>query len=143
METQDNSKDNNEYLFHFLEKYDFIESIIITDFEGALMISAFQKDLQITEEDKKNLRGVLSSAFNISLEQISKTIKWKTNSITLFYNKYVIYQRKLNDVAFCHIICKEDDYSHTIIENIGENIRKKFEPIVSKLAEIKKDKDNE
>ena len=142
MENQDVSKDN-EYLTKILEKYDFIESIIITDFDGSLMISSFQNSEFNTEEDKKNLRSALSYYFNISLDQISKTVKWKTNSITSFYDKHIIYQRKLNDVALCHMICKEDDYCHIIAQNIADNIREKFEPIEKKLSEIKKENDKE
>ena len=144
MENQEIPKDN-EYLSHFLEKYDFIESIIITDYDGSLMISAFQNGLQKAEEDKKTLRTILSYYFNISLDQISKTVKWKTQSITSIYNEHVIYQSKLNDVAFCHIICKEEEYSHAIVQNIVNNITIKFKPIEQKLTEIKKenDKDNE
>lgn len=144
MENQEIPKDN-EYLSHFLEKYDFIESIIITDYDGSLMISAFQNGLQKAEEDKKTLRTILSYYFNISLDQISKTVKWKTQSITSIYNEHVIYQSKLNDVAFCHIICKEEEYSHAIVQNIVNIIKIKFKPIEQKLTEIKKenDKDNE
>ena len=142
MENQDVSKDN-EYLTKILEKYDFIESIIITDFDGSLMISSIQNSEFNTEEDKKNLRSALSYYFSISLDQISKTVKWKTNSITSFYDKHIIYQRKLNDVALCHMICKEDDYCHIIAQNIADNIREKFEPIEKKLSEIKKENDKE
>ena len=142
MENQEVSKDN-EYLSKILERYDFIESIIITDFDGSLMISSFQKGEPKSEEDKKNLRSVLSYYFSISLDQISKTVKWKTNSVTSFYDKHVIYQRKLNDVALCHMICKEDDYCHIIVQNIADNIKEKFEPIEKKLSEIKKENDKE
>ncbi len=107
------------------------------------MISAFQKDTQISKEDKKNLRGMLSSSLNISLDQISKTVKWNTNSITLMYNKHVVYQKKLNNVTFCHIICKEDDYNHVIVQNIGNNLKGKFEPLEKKLIEIKNENDKE
>ena len=48
MENQDVSKDN-EYLSKILERYDFIESIIITDFDGSLMISSFQNSESKTE----------------------------------------------------------------------------------------------
>ena len=142
MENQEGSK-NNEFLSKIIERYDFIESIIITDFDGSLMISSFQNSDATKEEDKKNLRSVLSYYFNISLDQISKTVKWNTNSITSFYDKHIIYQRKLNDVAMCHIICKEDDYCHIIAQNIADNIREKFEPIEKKLSEIKQENDKE
>ena len=142
MEAQDAAKDN-EYLSKILEKYDFIESIIITDYNGSLMISSFQNNPSLPEEERKNLRSILSYCFNVSLDQITKTVKWKTNSITSFYDKHIIYQRKLNDVAMCHIICKEDDYCHIIVQNIADNIREKFEPIEKKLSEIKKESEKE
>ena len=142
MEAQDATKDN-EYLSKILEKYDFIESIIITDYNGSLMISSFQNNPSLPEEDRKNLRSILSYCFNVSLDQISKTVKWKTNSITSFYDKHIIYQRKLNDVALCHMICKENDYCHIIAQNIADNIKEKFEPIEKKLSEIKKESEKE
>ena len=142
MEAQDAAKDN-EYLSKILEKYDFIESIIITDYDGSLMISSFQNNPSLPEEERKNLRSILSYCFNVSLDQISKTVKWKTNSITSFYDKHIIYQRKLNEVALCHMICKEDDYCHIIAQNVADNIREKFEPIEKKLNEIKKESEKE
>ena len=142
MEAQDAAKDN-EYLSKILEKYDFIESLIITDYNGSLMISSFQNNPSLPEEERKNLRSILSYCFNVSLDQISKTVKWKTNSITSFYDKHIIYQRKLNDVALCHMICKEDDYCHIIAQNVADNIREKFEPIEKKLSEIKKESEKE
>ena len=142
MEAQDAAKDN-EYLSKILEKYDFIESLIITDYNGSLMISSFQNNPSLPEEERKNLRSILSYCFNVSLDQISKTVKWKTNSITSFYDKHIIYQRKLNEVALCHMICKEDDYCHIIAQNVADNIREKFEPIEKKLSEIKKENDKE
>ena len=142
MEAQDAAKDN-EYLSKILEKYDFIESIIITDYNGSLMISSFQNNPSLPEEERKNLRSILSYCFNVSLDQITKTVKWKTNSITSFYDKHIIYQRKLNEVALCHMICKEDDYCHIIAQNIADNIREKFEPIEKKLSEIKKESEKE
>ena len=138
-----NSVKDNEYLSKIIEKYDFIESIIITDYNGSLMISSFQNNPSLPEEDRKNLRSILSYCFNVSLDQISKTVKWKTNSITSLYDKHIIYQRKLNDVALCHMICKEDDYCHIIAQNIADNIREKFEPIEKKLSEIKKESEKE
>ena len=138
MEDPSNSKDN-DYLLKIIEKYDFIESIIITDYEGSLMISAFKNGLEKTEEEKKNLRSVLSYYFNISLDQISKTVKWNTKSVTSFFDNHVIYQRALNKVALCHIICNENEYCHIIAEKVADELSKKFEPIESKLIDIKKE----
>ena len=143
MEDLSNSKDN-DYLSKIIEKYDFIESIIITDYDGSLMISAFKSGLEKSEEDKKNLRSVLSYYFSISLDQISKTVKWKTNSVTSFFDNHIIYQRKLNSVALCHIVCNESEYCHIIAQKIGDEISKKFEPIEKQLNDIKKsDTDND
>ena len=142
MEDQSNFKDN-DYLSKIIEKYDFIESIIITDYEGSLMISAFKSKLEKSEEDKKNLRSVLSYYFSISLDQISKTVKWETNSVTSFFDNHIIYQRKLNKVALCHMVCSENDYCHIIAQKIGDEISKKLEPIEKKLNDIKKEIDTD
>ena len=138
MEDQSNFKDN-DYLSKIIEKYDFIESIIITDSDGSLMICAFKNGLEKTEEDKKNLRSVLAYYFSISLDQISKTVKWKTNSVTSFFDNHIIYQRKLNKVALCHIVCTENDYCHIIAQKIADEISQKFKPIENKLEEIRKE----
>ena len=103
------------------------------------MISSFKNGIEKTEEDKKNLRSVLAYYLSMSLVQISKTVKWKTNSITSFFDNHIIYQRKLNKIALCHIICNEHDYCHAIAQAVGDEISKKFEPIEKKLGEIKKD----
>ena len=142
MEDLSNTKDN-DYLSKIIEKYDFIESIIITDYDGSLMISAFKKGLEKNEEDKKNLRSVLSYYFSISLDQISKTVKWKTNSLTSFFDNHIIYQRKLNKVALCHMVCSENDYCHIIAQKIGDEISTKFEPIEKQLNDIKKEMDTD
>ena len=105
------------------------------------MISAFKNGLEKSEEDKKNLRSVLSYYFSISLDQISKTVKWKTNSVTSFFDNHIIYQRKLNKVALCHIVCNESDYCHIIAQKVGDDISKKFEPIEKQLNDIKKEMD--
>ena len=142
MEDLSNTK-NNDYLSKIIEKYDFIESIIITDYDGSLMISAFKSGLEKNEEDKKNLRSVLSYYFSISLDQISKTVKWKTNSVTSFFDNHIIYQRKLNKVALCHMVCSENDYCHIIAQKIADEISKKLEPIEKKLNDIKKEMDTD
>ena len=142
MEDLSNTKDN-DYLSKIIEKYDFIESIIITDYDGSLMISAFKKGLEKNEEDKKNLRSVLSYYFSISLDQISKTVKWKTNSVTSFFDNHIIYQRKLNKVALCHMVCSENDYCHIIAQKIADEISTKFEPIEKQLNDIKKEMDTD
>ena len=136
---EEQTKKENEYLSKIIEKYEFIESIIITDSDGSLMISAFKNGLDQNEEDKKNLRGALAFCFSESLDQISKAVKWNTNCITSFFDKHIIYQRKLNKVALFHMICRENDYSHIIAQKIADEINKKFELIESKLEEIKKE----
>ena len=130
---------NNEYLSKIIEKYDFIESIIITDYDGSLIALAFKNGLEKSGEDEKNIRSILSYNFSISLEQLSKVNNWKTNSVISFFDKHVIFQKKINEVVLCHIICDENEYYHEIIKNIADKLIKKFEPIKDKLLEIKKE----
>ena len=141
MSEQEQNKDN-EYLLKLIERYDFIESIIITDFDGSLMISAFKKDSEESDEDKRKMRSALAYDFSVSINQISKTEKWKTKAITTFFDEHIIYQRKLNKVAICHIICNQNEYCHEIVNTISDEIRNKFASIENKLEEIKKEVDN-
>ena len=134
---------DNDYLNNIIQKYDFIEGIIITDDQGILILSSYNKSLDNKDNYIKNLRTILSYYFSSSLDKVSRTVKWKTNSITSFYDKYIIYQRKLNEIAICNFICKENDYCHIIIKNLSDEICKKFEPIKNKLKEIKEQIQNE
>ena len=138
MENQEKIK-SNEYLSKIIEKYDFIESIILTDFDGSLIALAFKEGLEKGSEDEKNIRAILSYNFAISLDQLTKTNKWKTNSITSFFDKHVLYQKKLNEVVISHFICNQNEYYHEIMTNISDKLSKKFEPILNKLIEIKKE----
>ena len=138
MEDISNSKDN-DYLSKIIEKYDFIESIIIRDYDGSWIALAFKNGLQKSGEDEKNIRSILSYNFSISLEQLSKVNNWKTNSVISFFDKHVIFKKKINEVVLCHIICDENEYYHEIIKNIADKLIKKFEPIKDKLLEIKKE----
>ena len=139
MEDQQISQ-SNEYLSKIIEKYDFIESIILTDSDGSLIALAFKKGFEKTGEDEKNIRANLSYNFSISLDQLTKVNNWKTNSIISFYDKHVLYQQKINEVVFCHIICDKNEYYHEIMKNISDKITKKCEPIKDKLIEIKNKK---
>ena len=142
MSEQEQNKDN-EYLLKLIERYDFIESIIITDFDGSLMISAFKKETEEADEDKRKMRSALAYDFSVSINQISKTEKWKTKAITTFFDEHIIYQRKLNKVAICHIICNQNEYCHEVINTISDEICNKFASIEGKLEEIKKEVDND
>ena len=128
---------SNDYLPNLLEKYEFIESIIITDIDGSLISYTNNKNFNLNEQENKNLRTILSYNFCVSLDQLDKAGKMKGNSITSIYNNHVVYQRKLNDVSYCHIICQEKEYNHEIAKKISDEISKKLEPIVGKLTEIR------
>ena len=128
---------SNDYLLNLLEKYEFIESIIITDIDGSLISYTNNKNFNLNEQENKNLRTILSYNFCVSLDQLDKAGKMKGNSITSIYNNHVVYQRKLNDVSYCHIICQEKEYNHEIAKKISDGISKKLEPIVGKLTEIR------
>ena len=129
--------ESNEYLSKIIERYSFIESIILSDIDGSLIAVGFKDGFEKIEENEKDIRSILSYNFEISLDQISKTYKWKTNSITLFFDKHVIYQKKLNEIVICHIICNENEYFHEITKNVADKLGKKFESILNKLIEIR------
>ena len=120
------------YLSAIMEKYEFIESIYITDNNGGIIISSNSKQESL-DDIKPKIKEYLSYNLLVSLDQIKKTQKWKTKNITTFFNNHVVYQRQLCNNIQCHIICNENNYSHEILNEISDELVQKFESIQGKF----------
>ena len=120
------------YLSALMEKYEFIESIYITDNNGGIIISSNNKQENLSEM-KLKVKEYLSYNLLVSMDQIKKTQKWNTKNITTFFDNHVLYQRQLCKNVQCHIICNQDNYSHEIVNEISDELVQKFEPIQNKF----------
>ena len=120
------------YFSMLMDKYDFIESIYITDNNGGIIVSSNNKKENLAEM-KQKIKEYLSYNLLVSMDQIKKTQKWNTKNITTFFDNHVVYQRQLCEKIQCHIICDQDNYSQEILNEISDELAKKFESIQSKF----------
>ena len=70
-EKKDNEQEevHHEYLKEIIDKYDFIEAIYITDFDGAVIAQELQKPIENEDESYKKIHGILL-AYNFNLLSI-------------------------------------------------------------------------
>lgn len=128
--------EENHFLKELLKKYDYILAIYITGEDGSIITSEIQSELPEKLALSEETPIALAIDFNMSLEQILKTEKWKTQSIITFFENRVIFQNKINKVSYCHIICKENEYSHETIKNVIKLIKSHVDKIEDKLENL-------
>ena len=145
----ENSNVNQEYLDALALKFSFIKLILITDFEGALILSSangseFESKVQNNEievqDDEKfaKVKITVPNLFNTAIDQCHKIEKMKTKSLTLVYNNNVLFQAKINKVNFVHVIVDAKTYNYEILKEISQEIdemgkayEKDFEKIIN------------
>ena len=130
---------NYEYLNDLLNKYDFLEYIYISDYDGVKIAKADKKNLKNSDVVKK-FKNLLPNYFTSCLELIGKSGRWPTNNIISFYDNYIIYQVKLSKTSlFVYFICNKNNYNHEIIKEIINEIQEKLETIDKELETAKKE----
>ncbi len=119
------------YLRELLKKFDFIQGIWITDFEGALVLSDTREKVGNTqseenpEENDKNLKlkVSLSFLFNSAIDQITKIEKWKTKNLVTIFDTIAIFQSKLSKSLIAHFLCDANNFNYGILNEISQELR--------------------
>lgn len=116
------------YLKEVLKKFDFIQGIWITDFEGALIMSncrdKFLESDSVEENDKNlKLKVSLSFLFNSAIDQITKIEKWKTKNLVTIYDTIAIFQSKLSKCLFAHFVCDSINFNYGMLNEISQELR--------------------
>ena len=128
MSEEEKKENSNEYLREIINKYDFIESIYITDFDGGEI--AHEDKEPDSSEENKNVQGILLAYnFNNSIDQTTKTEQWKMNNVTTVFDDHTFFQCKLGKKAFVHFICENEKYNHEVMKEIVDDLRSKMEKI--------------
>jgi len=86
----------DKYLKTILDKNDFLEAICLTDKEGIDVVTCYNKSDSVIKESQSTL--IFVAAFVQTNENLTKLGEGKANSITLFYDNYLIYQESWNNV---------------------------------------------
>ena len=133
---EDEPEINYEYLDDLINKYDFIEFIYISDYDGVKIAKANKKNLK--EEVLKKCRNLLPNYFTSCLKLIGKSGRWPTKNIISFYDNYILYQVKISNTSlFAYFICNKINYNHEIIKEIINELKEKLEKIDKELENAK------
>ena len=105
----------------FIERFNYINMIIVTDSEGVVV-----KNVNKTKNDKQleKLKGTLSFALTSAYDQIAKTDNEKMKSIIAIYETNLLYQTKINNNFFIHIISNAETSNIQMIKLIATEISK-------------------
>ena len=130
------------YLKEIVKKFDFIQGIWITDFEGALLMGEVREsDGQPDSEEKERylkLKISISFLFNSAIDQIMKIEKWNFKSLLTIYDEHTIFQFRLSKSIFVHFLCDSDNFNYGIINEISNEFKSKliqFDKEVEKLVQ--------
>ncbi len=130
------------YLKEIIKKFDFIQGIWITDFEGALLMGEVRESegRNDTEEKERNLKLKISISFlfNSAIDQMMKIEKWNFKSLLTIYENHTIFQFRLSKSIFVHFLCDSNTFNNGIINDISNEFRSKliqFDKDVEKLVQ--------
>jgi len=134
-----NNPNYNYFLSEIVRKYGFIQSVWLTDSEGALISNSIKgeeekefdpnssgaEDKQ--ELDKNNkIKVSLSFQLNSVMEQTSNLEKWKTKYLVSFFDTMTIFQSKISKTIYLHFICDSDNFNYEIMKEITGEIKEKL-----------------
>lgn len=143
----------SDYLYTLLKAYPSIQGIWITDFEGALILNAYntsafdpkaseaENDIskdKSEESTKFNEKVKISLSFllNSALDQITKIEKLNTKSIVSIFENFTIFQSKLNKNSYIHYICLTNTFNYEMMKIVSKEISEKFASIESELEKV-------
>lgn len=144
-----NNHNYNYFLSEIVKKYAFIQSVWLTDSEGAL-ISNFIKGEEEKEfdpnssgaEDRQELdknnkiKVSLSFQLNSVMEQTSNLEKWKTKYIATFYDTMAIFQSKISKTIYIHFICDSVNFNYEIMKEITGEIKEKIQKYEKEFEQL-------
>ena len=137
------------YFQDLLKKFDFIQGVWITDYEGGLIASSqrsghSEENIDSAEIENKNnkIKVSLSFQFNSVLDQIAKIEKWKTKYFTTVYDTITIFQAKINKNALAHFKCDSKNFNYEIMKEISNEIQEKLQKIEKELDNLTLNNEN-
>ena len=118
------------YLKEIIKKFDFIQGIWVTDFEGALIMGEIREQEAEAEVEEKErnlkLKISLSFLFNSAIDQIMKIEKWSFKSLLSIYDNIAIYQFRLSKSIFVHFLCDSNTFNNGILNEISSEFKSKL-----------------
>ena len=113
-----------KYLKSFLERYDTIQAIAITDKDGIDISAAFGLEDKLIKQSQSAV--IFAAAFMQTNEHLTKLSAGKAKSITLFYDNYIVYQESWDGGILLNVFAKPESNVAKIYEiasKIKENLK--------------------
>jgi hypothetical protein len=144
---------HNAYFNELLKKFDFIQSVWVTDYEGALIANALREeekenDPNNSNDDKQELdknnkiKVSLSFQFNSAMDQIANLEKWKTKNFVTIYDTMTIFQAKINKSVLIHFICDSKTFNYEIVKEIANEVREKLQKVEKEIENLTQNNDS-
>lgn len=143
--------DDNSYLQEILQKFDFIQGVWVTDYEGALITSLQRNEDNNGEAEDKNgdsenrnnkIKVSLSYQFNSAIDQINKIEKWKTKYLVTVYDTITIFQAKINKTILSHFICDSKNFNYEIMKEILKEVQEKLQKVEKEIDNLTQNNEN-
>lgn len=120
--------DSDEYFKKIITRFQYINYIWITDCEGVVIKNVCNKSTQKLFDSKilEKLKNLVTFGINSTSDQLQKTQKEKLKSIITIYDEQLLFQVKLSQSIFLHILSDSLNTNiemlKTIANDISENI---------------------
>ncbi len=121
------NNESDEYFKKIISKFQYINYIWITDCEGVIIKNICNKNLDNRILEK--LKNLVTFGINSTSDQLQKTQKEKLKSIITIYDEQLLFQVKLSQSIFLHILSDSQttniEMLKIVANDISENINLK------------------
>lgn len=121
-----------DFLQQYLKTFSSLEAVIISDKEGIEIFSAYREEKSLLKENQATTMFV--AGLNQSNENLAKLNQTKINSLTLFYENYVVFLEAGN--GFFLTLFSKIDANVALMKQIAGDILGAFAPLSNELEKI-------
>jgi hypothetical protein len=119
-------ENDNIYLNEILKKYDYIQAIWISDNEGGMVASQLRNE---ENSESSKIKTSFSLLFPSTIEQISRSEKWKTKNLITIYDTLTVFQSKVNKNILVHVLCDSKTFNYELTKEIVNEIQEKLSKV--------------
>lgn len=114
------------YFEGILDKFTYINCILVTDIEGALIHKQISKSKTVDTNAVETIKGSLNFLFHSAVDQLHKTENDNVKTIITVFDLQTLIQAKVSNNFAVHVLCDSQDCSiemvKEVILDIGSNI---------------------
>lgn len=146
---------SNTYFQELLKKFEFIQGVWVTDYEGGLIATSVRTEVPEISSEPNNTSGEengevdrnhrikvsLSFLFTSAMDQIAKVEKWKTKYLVTLYDSITIFQSKINKSILIHFICDSKKFNYELMKEIVAEVQEKLQKVEKEIENLTQNND--